>query len=157
MMFDVPGRPAAQRAKPIDGQLPRSLISLPPAITGEVSDSSYRSLAGRDLQRGHGIGLPSGESVAELIGAQVLSPQEVGLARHGWNAQTPLWLYVLRESAVQQGGDRLGEVGGLIVAEVLLELIAQDPESYLAVQPDWRPTLPARGEPFKLRDLLVGA
>src|SRR2546429_252158 len=29
LLFDVPGRPAAQRAKQIDGRLPRSLIELP--------------------------------------------------------------------------------------------------------------------------------
>jgi Animal haem peroxidase len=157
MMFDVPGRPAVQRAKPIDGQLPRSLINLPQAITGEVSESVYRSLAGRDLQRGHGVGLPSGESVAELIGAPALSEDEVGLASYGWSGHTPLWLYVLRESAVRESGDRLGEVGGVIVAEVLIEVIARDPESYLARQPDWQPTLPAHGDEFRLRDLLVPA
>src|SRR6202011_2323162 len=32
-LFDVPGRPEAQRAKPIDGQLPTSLIRLPESIT----------------------------------------------------------------------------------------------------------------------------
>jgi Animal haem peroxidase len=157
MMFDVPGREPAQRAKPIDGKLPRSLIELPEAITGVVPEQAYRSLAARDLQRGHGTGLPSGEAVAELMGAEVLSTEEVGLSEHGWKAQTPLWLYILRESAARQGGDRLGEVGGPIVGEVLLGVIAGDPESYLAVQPAWQPTLPARGETFKLRDLLVPA
>src|SRR5262245_22936736 len=33
-MFDVPGEPAAQRSKPIDGRLPESLIALPQAISG---------------------------------------------------------------------------------------------------------------------------
>jgi hypothetical protein len=157
LMFDVPGQAPAQRAKPIDGKLPRSLIELPEAITGAVSERAFRSLAGRDLQRGHGIGLPSGESVAELIGAEVLSEDEVGLSSSGWKAQTPLWLYILREAAVRHDGDRLGEVGGRIVAEVLLGVIAHDPESYLAREPGWQPTLPAAGETFKLRDLLVAA
>ena len=58
LLFDVPGRPAAQRSKPIDGQLPRSLIELPQAITGEIDDEAYRSLASRDLERGQGTGLP---------------------------------------------------------------------------------------------------
>jgi hypothetical protein len=156
-MFDLPGRPAAQRAKPIDGQLPRSLIELPEAITGQVSERAYRSLAVRDLQRGHGIGLPSGEGVAALIGADPLSEDEVGLSSEGWTAQTPLWLYILRESAVRHGGDRLGEVGGRIVAEVLLGVIGHDPESYLALEPGFQPTLPAHGDTFKLRDLLVPA
>jgi hypothetical protein len=157
LLFDVPGRPPAQRAKPIDGKLPRSLIDLPEAITGAVSDVTYRSLATRDLQRGQGTGLPSGESVAELIGAEVLSESEVGLSSAGWTAQTPLWLYIVRESAVRHDGDRLGEVGGRITAEVLLGVITHDPESYLALEPGWQPTLPAHADTFKLRDLLVPA
>jgi hypothetical protein len=154
-MFDVPDRPPAQRAKTIDGTLPHSLIELPQAITGEVSDGAYRSLAVRDLQRGHGIGLPSGESVARLIGAEVLDEQELGLAGHGWIGETPLWLYVLREAGVRHDGDRLGEVGGLITSEVLVGVIARDPESYLSLEPTWQPTLPAHENIFGLRDLLI--
>jgi hypothetical protein len=155
LLFDVPGRPRAQRAKPIDGQLPRSLIELPEAITGAVEDGAYRSLATRDLERGQGTGLPSGEAVAQRIGADVLNEDELGLRRHGWNVETPLWLYVLRESSARHDGDRLGEVGGRIVGEVLHGVIAADPESYLALEPGWSPTLPARGETFRLADLLV--
>ena len=154
LLFDVEGRPRAQRAKPIDGRLPRSLIQLPVALTGEVDDA-YRSLATRDLERGQGTGLPSGEAVARLIGAEVLGEDEVGLRRHGWTSETPLWLYILLESSARHDGDRLGEVGGRIVAEVLHGVIAADPESYLAVEPMWSPTLPARGERFRLADLLV--
>jgi hypothetical protein len=155
LLFDVPGRTPAQRAKPIDGRLPRSLIQLPLAITGTVDDDAYRSLATRDLERGQGTGLPSGESVARHVGADILTAEEVGLAVHGWEHETPLWLYVLREAAVREGGDRLAAVGGLIVAEVLIGLIAADPESYLTADPAWQPTLPARGERFGLRDILV--
>lgn len=131
------------------------MIQLPEAITGTVEDDAYRSLATRDLERGLGTGLPSGEAVAQLIGADILSEDELGLRRHGWQGETPLWLYILRESSVRHEGVRLGEVGGRIVAEVLLEIIAADPESYLAVDPGWWPTLPARGETFRLSDLLV--
>lgn len=157
LLFDVPGRPPAQRAKPIDGQLPRSLIELPQAITGAVQEEAYRSLAARDLERGQGTGLPSGESVARHIGAQPLSPDEVGLAAFGWEGETPLWLYILREASVRQDGERLGEVGGQIVAEVLIGIIAADPESYLALDPAWTPTLPSHGPRFGLSDLLVPA
>jgi len=58
---------------------------------------------------------------------------------------------------VRERGDRLGEVGGVIVAEVLHGVIELDPESYLAVDPDWTPTLPARDSVFGLGDLLVPA
>jgi hypothetical protein len=157
MLFDVPGHPPAQRAKRIDGRLVPSLIYLPEAISGEVSDGAYASLAARDLQRGHGLGLPSGESVARLIGAEVLSEDELGFSRDDWTWQTPLWIYIQREAAARHAGNRLGEVGGTIIAEVLIGVISSDPESYLALAPDWRPTLPAHEGSFKLRDLLIEA
>ena len=39
---------------------------------------------------------------------------------------------------------------------VLIEIVRNDPESYLANSPSWRPTLPSH-QPgtFKIRDLLV--
>lgn len=157
LLFDVPGRPAAQRASRIDGRLPRSLIELPETVTGDVEVEAYRSLAARDLERGQGTGLPSGERVAERIGATPLTQEELGLAEWRWTDETPLWLYVLREAAAHHDGDRLGEVGATIVAEVLVGIIGADPESFLALEPDWSPSLPARGERFRLVDLLVPA
>jgi hypothetical protein len=120
-----------------------------------VDEEAYRSLAGRDLERGQGTGLPSGEAVARVLGAEPLTADELDLRRSGWEGETPLWLYILRESSVRHSGNRLGEVGGRIVAEVLWGLIAADPESYPAVDPTWSPTLPARGERFRLADILV--
>ena len=154
LLFDVPGHPPAQRAKPIDGQLPASLIRLPESITGAVEISAYRSLAARDLQRGMGTGLPSGEAVTRAVGATPLTRDELALG--DWQDETPLWLYILREAAVRGGGDHLGEVGGRIVAEVIVGIIRKDPESYLANDPSWRPTLPSH-QPgsFKIRDLLI--
>jgi hypothetical protein len=157
LLFDVPGHPPAQRSKPIDGRLARSLIELPEAITGVVEEQAYHSLAARDLERGLGTGLPSGEAVARKIGAEPLTAQEVGLAGQRWVGETPLWLYVLREAATRRGGDRLGEVGARIVGEVLIGVISRDPESYLAVDPDWTPTLPGHEAVFRLRDILVPA
>jgi len=146
LLFDVPGERPAQRAKRIDGRLPESLIRLPGAITGPVDEDAYHSLAVRDLQRGQATGLPSGEAVARALGLEPLTREQVGLAEHGWDAETPLWYYVLREADVQQQGDRLGEVGGRIVGEVLVGIIDADPESYRAADRDWRPTLPSAAE-----------
>jgi len=154
LFFDVRGQ-QAQRAKRIDGRLVPSLISLPEAISGQVGDSAYASLAARDLQRGHGLGLPSGESVARLVGAAVLSEDELGLPPDSWTGETPLWMYIQREAASRHAGNCLGEVGGTIIGEVLIGVISGDPESYLARVPDWRPTLPARDGGFKVSDLLM--
>lgn len=112
-LFDLPGRPLAPRAKKIDGRLARSLIELPLAITGDVEEEAYHSLAVRDLQRGQGLGLPSGEAVARRMSEEPLSAEEVGL---GWDGETPLWFYILREADARQGGERLGPVGDALSA-----------------------------------------
>jgi hypothetical protein len=143
LLFDVPGEEPAQRAKRIDGRLPASLIRLPTAITGAVDEDAYHSLAARDLQRGHATALPSGEAIARALGVEPVTREEIGLEGHGWSDETPLWYYILREADIQQQGDRLGDVGGRIVGEVLVGIIDADPESYRAVDRSWHPTLPS--------------
>jgi hypothetical protein len=156
-LFDLPGRPPAQRAKRLDGRLARSLIRLPPSLTGVGDGDDYGSLAVRDLQRGQGVGLPSGEAVARHLGVEPLTPEEAGLAAGGWELETPLWFYVLKEAEHRCGGERLGPVGARIVGEVLVGIVDADAESYRAVDPAWRPTLPAAGPSFGLADLLAFA
>src|SRR5438270_684605 len=90
--------PKAQRSKKIDGKLVRALIELPVAVTGECEIEAYHSLAVRDLQRGHGVGLPSGESVARHIGIAPLTAQQGGDAAIVWSGATPLCYYILREA-----------------------------------------------------------
>jgi hypothetical protein len=155
LLFDVPGHGPAQRAKRLDGTLAPSLIMLPQEITGDVSDDAYHSLAARDLQRGQATGLPSGEAVARALGVEPLDGADVGLAPHGWEGETPLWFYVLRESLARAGGDHLGPVGGRIVADVIVAIVDQDPESYRANDPGWRPTLGEAGATFTIGDLIA--
>jgi hypothetical protein len=99
------------------------------------------SLASGDLPRGRAIGLPSGESVAGAIGAEPLTADQVGLATHGWDVETPLWFYVLREADVRGDGDLLGPVGGRIVANVLTGIVRADPSRSSASIRIGRPTL----------------
>jgi len=139
LLFDAPGRSSAQRAKRIDGRLPHSLIQLPVAITGESDIEEYHSLAARDLERGQGVGLPSGEAVARHMGVTPLTADDVGLKAAKWKGETPLWYYILREADVTTGGDRLGPVGGRIVAEVIVTLLDRDPGSVRFAGPDWHP------------------
>jgi hypothetical protein len=121
-------------------------------VTGAVDAAAYHSLAARDLLRGETTGLPSGEAVARLIGATPLTDDEL---EKTWPHGTPLWFYILKEAEHRGGGDRLGPVGGQIVAEVLIGLLRADPASYLSLEPGWRPTLPAAGSGFGLADLLT--
>jgi Animal haem peroxidase len=156
-LFDLPGRPPAQRAKRIDGRLAASLIQLPEAVTG-AGAGDYGSLAVRDLQRGQGVGLPSGEALAHHLGLAPLTPEEVGLGPSGWQLETPLWFYLLKEAEHRGRGERLGPLGSRLVGEVLVGIVDADGESYRAVDPAWRPTLPA-ADPgrFGVADLLLFA
>jgi Animal haem peroxidase len=157
LLFDFPDREPAERAKKIDGRLPRSLIELPEAITGQTGDGDLRSLAVRDLERGSGVSLPSGEAVAREFGVEPLTSEELGLP-DDWRGETPLWFYILKDSQARAEGDQLGPVGARIVGEVLVGLIDRDPESFRSNDPDWRPSLAgehARG--FGITDLLLAS
>jgi Animal haem peroxidase len=139
LFFDPRGTLTAQRARKIDGRLVTCLIHLPAAIVGATELDDYRSLAVRDLQRGMGVGLPSGEAVARHFGVKPLTPDELGLAAVGWSDETPLWYYILRESAIMTDGERLGPVGGRIVAEVLVTLLDRDPSSVRSAGREFEP------------------
>jgi hypothetical protein len=138
LFFDTPGATPAQRCKKIDGKLVRALIELPVAVAGECEIEDYHSLAVRDLQRGQGVGLPSGESVARHMGIAPLTAEQVGIASTGWEGETPLWYYILREADACGGGSRLGPVGGRIVAEVLVGLIDADATSFRHDSQGWK-------------------
>ena len=139
LFFDTLGKTSSQRCKKIDGKVVRALIQLPVAITGECKMKDYHSLAVRDLQRGQSVGLPSGEAVARHIGVTPLTTEQIGIACTGWQGETPLWYYILREADVCAGGHRLGPVGGRIVAEVLIGFIDSDATSFRRNTQDWRP------------------
>ena len=109
-------------------------------MTGECEVEEFHSLAVRDLQRGQGVGLPSGEAVSRRLGEAALTADEVGAANAGWPGETPLWYYILREADVRCGGNRLGPVGGRIVGEVLIGLLDLDASSVRHAPRDWQPT-----------------
>jgi hypothetical protein len=138
LFFDAPGATTAQRCKKIDGKLVRALIELPVAVTGECEIEDYHSLAVRDLQRGQGVGLPSGESLARHMGIAPLTAEQVGIASSGWRGETPLWFYILREADACTSGSLLGPVGGRIVAEVLVGLIDADATSFRDKSQGWK-------------------
>ncbi|KQR52466.1 hypothetical protein ASF88_13125 [Leifsonia sp. Leaf336] len=149
----------AEIATPLS-TLPDS-VAAPELVTSAGSAELAQSLAIRNLLRGKRLGLPSGEDVSLAMGIDPLTPAElfdgVGLADatvSDLSGRTPLWFYILKESGVRADGACLGPVGGRIVAEVLIGLLAGDHLSYLSVQPNWRPTLgPVAGE-FTLSDIV---
>jgi len=148
--FPMPGVEAirVQASRRLDTKLAAPLAKLPPDIA-----TTKRSLAQRNLLRGKMLGLPSGQAVARRMGAQVLTPDELKLPGDA----TPLWPYVLGEADKLGGGQRLGPVGGRIVAEVLGGLVRHDAFSFLRVEPGWRPFLGPRPGTFDMPDLLAYA
>lgn len=109
-----------------------------------VSDPARINLARRTLMGCALLGLPTGQSLARSVNQALeaagsprsiplLPPEELvipgnrkateimeeGQCGERFVDETPLWLYILRESAVLAGGDRLGPLGGRIVAETL--------------------------------------
>jgi Animal haem peroxidase len=135
--------PGAQPAGAVDIRLSKDLLALP-FITDPGEE---KSLATRNLLRGQSFGLPSGQSVhraiSEACGEDLPTPDlsGLGLPEH-LVACTPLWLYILAEGTLSSG-QRLGPVGGRIVAEVLIGLIESDPTSYLGTDRSWKPELAA--------------
>jgi hypothetical protein len=112
------------------------------------------SLATRNLLRNLTMEVPSGQRVAAAMRLPRLAPADLhDLAPLGLAHRTPLWFYVLREAHVATGGERLGPVGGRIVAEVVIGLILGDPHSYLTQDPDWTPSY-GTGDTFDVADLL---
>jgi hypothetical protein len=109
-------------------------------MTGATEVEEFHSLAVRDLERGQGVGLPSGEAVARQMGERPLTAKEVGASSAGWSSETPLWYYILREADVREGGDRLGPVGSRIVGEVLIGLLELDPTSVRHAPQSWTPS-----------------
>jgi hypothetical protein len=140
-LFQMPGAEAdVQPSLQIDTSLAGPLADLPRSIAKDPP----HSLAERNLQRGLRLALPSGTSVARAMGITPLSANELGIGDLAADlaAHPPLWFYVLKEAELLEGGRMLGPVGGRIVAEVLLGLLAHDPLSYLGVEPNWTPVAP---------------
>lgn len=164
-----PGLRRAQRARPIDTSLAKPLFRLPRQIAQDETDKGrilpYRNLA-RDEQK---LFLPTGQELAEWmsacgvrvdhneilgrgtpltirLGELVGSPDNLGgtgvsLAelQDKLQARAPLWYYVLKEAEHFHAGQRLGKVGGRIVAEVVVGLLYADRRSILRGGQGWRP------------------
>lgn len=165
-----------QFAYRIDTSLVNPLTKLPSSVASDAPNS----LAARNLLRGWRLGLPSGQHVADrmkvkrlkddeiLLGKAVDTPDKplppIGSVSPVFKNNCPLWTYVLAEAMhhkqatkipVQEDitvtTNRLGPVGGRIVAEVFLGLMFNDKHSMLTLSPNWYP--PA-GVQYTLKDFV---
>ncbi len=159
--FAFPGKRKPQPSRKIDTKLAFALSTLPQNVTGDLAPNPIgqmlKALAVRNLLRGKALGLPSGQTVARAMGIPdsiILKDKDLKLPRSvpdpikprqnrnlkaAFGEHTPLWYYILKEAEVRCGGKKLGPVGGRIVAEVFVGLLAGDPSSFLNVEPTWRP------------------
>jgi Animal haem peroxidase len=113
------------------------------------------SLAVRNLLRTVTWSVPAGQLIAQWMGNPVLHLTELSHYGVALENHTPLWYYMLAEAEDLAGGLTLGPTGGRIVGEVFIGLLQLDPSSYLAADPNWRPTLPSTTPgSFLMQDLL---
>ncbi|MBB4079711.1 hypothetical protein GGR28_002336 [Lewinella aquimaris] len=147
-LFDF-GDGRVQYARRLDTMIGRSFHRLPFIKT---DDRREQSLPFRNIRRGVGYGLPSGEAVAMRLG---FDPLTVPLTQKLCTPGTPLWYYILHEAAeLGNDGEYLGPVGGTILGECFLTILRHDDESYLKRYPRWRPTLGREPHRFDFVDLI---
>jgi hypothetical protein len=155
-ILDVDGSGTARKPRKIDTKLSIPLATLPGSAVPPPDPTT--NLAVRNTLRGKRVGLPSGQQVARAMRVNVLSNATLGLSSDpGWGGEAPLWFYILKEAELPPyNGERLGPVGGRIMAETLVGLLQRDPNSYLYLDAAWKPAppiAPATGQ-FTFVDLL---
>jgi len=155
-----------KRNKQIDTKISTPLFTLP--LGAIASHKAPTALMQRNLLRHMTWSMPSGQSIARAMGVEVLSAEDLNELRTydmDLERNTPLFYYMLKEAALvpntdigrNTGGFHLGPVGGRIVGEVVIGLLQSDPNSWVAKQPDWTPTLQNPGPGFRMTDFLTFA
>jgi hypothetical protein len=146
----------ARKPRKIDTKLSIPLGTLPASAVPPPDPGT--NLAVRNTLRGKRVGLPSGQQVAKAMRVNALSNATLGVSNDPrWGGEAPLWFYILKESELAPyKGEQLGPVGGRIMAEVLVGLLQRDPNSYLYLDPSWKPAPPIASETgaFTFVDLL---
>lgn len=123
--------------KAVDPKFSNELQDLPVVGSNNPAD---RALAFRNLMRGNSVGLPSGQAVAAALAGSYPTVDPAfapALDRADLAAKTPLFYYILAESAQRNGGERLGPVGSAILLEVFGGMLRYC-NSFLD-HPDWNP------------------
>jgi len=129
----------AQPTEPIDTILSDDMLDLP-----FLPGGAERSLAVRNMLRSQSFGLPSGQTFAQAMRDAGCKADKVDFGPtdlpREFQEHAPLWVYVLAEG-LNRNGEQLGDVGGRLIAEVLIGLLECDPTSYLGSNRAWVPEL----------------
>ncbi|BDZ65577.1 peroxidase family protein [Agromyces mangrovi Wang et al. 2018] len=125
--FDFPSSFAPrfpQLAHKIDTHMSRSVFTIP---NGPIPNP----LAMLNIRRGWRMELPPASEVATALGITPMTGLDP--------MEESLWVYILKEAETLEQGERLGPVGGTIVAAVFSGLLRGDPYSYIHRHPLWTP------------------
>lgn len=165
--FDRDPAHPPQKAKRIQPLLNTLLLDLPNGVIPANVVVPLRSLATRNLLRSEALMVPSGQDVARALGIgkplQAADLRKVAMDAGGKTLPLTdeqlrdcyLWYYLLAEAYHDSKGNRLGEAGARIVAEVFVGVIDADALSYRSLYRKWTPTLPsAKAGTFTIVDLL---
>lgn len=114
-----------------------------------------KNLAKRNLRRGYRLNVPTaqgclaelkstyGIELPELSAEQIASGHtEEAIKAGGFDTETPLWFYVLKEAEIFGDGESLGPLGTMLVADTLIGLMLCHPQSYLNAAPGGEGWLP---------------
>ncbi|MEO7166436.1 MAG: peroxidase family protein [Spartobacteria bacterium] len=115
------------------------------------------SLPEMTLRRGSRTRLPSGQEFARHFGYPELTPDSIAarpedqafFRESGLRERTPLWYYLLREAALEgvyeaepdgrHKVQKMGPIGGRIVAETFYQILNADADSIVHAGKSWRP------------------
>lgn len=141
------------------------------------------NLAMRNLLRGVQHGMPSGQAVARAMGLEPIADADLRVGKataedapdnppitafgESFRGNAPLWFYLLAEAQhawtvavadlpeAERDGlpQRLGPVGGRLVAETLVAVLLGDPDSVLNAGAGWAPSYASDGR-FAMPELL---
>lgn len=116
---------------------------LPEGAKAKPEHSRHGGEAFRILEEGRELSLASAQTCVGLLcrlpGAaiELLTPDQLAsghtgraVREAGFDRQTPLWFYILKEAELREGGQRLGPLGSLLVAETIVGTILRDPDAY---------------------------
>jgi Animal haem peroxidase len=166
----------------IDPLISRSLFFLSPGSVGG-DQPGINVLGLRNMIRAKFYDMPSGQAVAEALGAVPISAADVEAAWYSpakvaehqipqtptpvdhtklaaFANGTPLWFYMLAEAGMQEDGRTLGTVGSRVVGETFLAALVNDHDSYLRRHgPNWKPDPAIAGadDQMQVADILAFA
>lgn len=167
----LPDDQSALIARGVDSEIAPGLDRLPVNDTSLPAQvrAALENLPVRNLRRSYVLAIPTAQQVLRAMGGQAnmepLTQAELAgfadgiIETEGFLDQTPLWLYILLEAEIRTGRQRLGKLGSHIVAETLIGLLAEDPDSVLHAgsgKAEWSPAQePVFTEPMtSLEDML---